>query len=161
MTIFERYPPVTPTASLLWEALVLVEERQQLGAGPRGARAIVNINGGHFRGGPAMGASQADFVGDIPPGGADRQTVRPDGAKELDALYEMRVNDGAVITVRNRVIVDERRAVQRYAMSRIEVTAPEGRWGWLNRCLIIGTIRSARPENAAVIVRAWLVDDLE
>lgn len=41
------------------------------------------------------------------PGGADQRRLRPDGTKGLDPLYEMRVDDGAVPTIRKRVRVDE------------------------------------------------------
>jgi hypothetical protein len=81
--------------------------------------------------------------------------IRRDGAKELDALYEMQVDDGAVLTIRNRVIIDETGPGPRYALSRIEVAAPEGPWSWLSRRLIVGTLQSARPERAAVIIRGW------
>ena len=45
----------------------------------------------------------------------------------------------------------------RYAMSRIEVTAPQGRWDWLNRRLIVGTLQGLRPRHAAVLIRGWLL----
>lgn len=157
MSVFEDFPPETLATTLLWEAVVDIAERKDLGEGPLGARGIVPILGGSFRGGPGMGADQAAFHGTVMAGGADRQLLRPDGAKELDALYEMRVADGAVLTIRNRVLIDESVPGPRYAMSRIHVTAPAGKWSWLNRRLIVGTLQSARPARASVIVRGWLV----
>ncbi|PWE27592.1 DUF3237 domain-containing protein [Pararhodobacter marinus] len=155
--ILAEFPPSAPGAHLLWEAVVDIGEREDLGAGPCGARGIVPILGGQFRGGPGMGGDQADFHGVVEAGGADRQLLRPDGAKELDALYEMRVADGALLTIRNRVIIDETVEGPRYAMSRIEVTAPQGRWDWLNRRLIVGTLQGLRPRHAAVLIRGWLL----
>lgn len=70
----------------------------------------------------------------------------------------MRTDDGTLISVRNRVIVDETRKPGRYAMSVITATVGEGPLTWLNRRLLIGTLQSARPERQAVIVRAWLMD---
>nr|WP_246476245.1 DUF3237 family protein [Roseibium litorale] len=156
MDILNDFPAGTLETSLLWEALVDIGERRDLGTGPFGARGIVPILGGAFRGGVGMGAAREDFHGSIEPGGADRQTLRADGAKELDALYEMRVADQTVLTIRNCVVVDEQVAGPRYAISRIHVTAPEGRWSWLNRRLIIGTLQSTRPTRPAVIIRGWL-----
>jgi len=151
MTTFETLPPPVLSSRLVWEALVDVAEMRELGRGARGERRIVPILGGEFRGGPDF----PDLHGKVLPGGADRQLVRPDGAKELDALYEMEVADGAVLTIRNRVIIDETGPGPRYALSRIEVSAPEGRWSWLNRRIILGTLQSARLERVAVLIRGY------
>jgi hypothetical protein len=99
----------------------------------------------------------AGLFGAILPSGVDRQLLRPDGVKELDAIYEMRTHEGIVLSVRNRVVLDNDRA-PRYAMSRIHVTAPKGALDWLNRRLIIGTLQSARSERQAVIIRVWEAD---
>lgn len=138
----------------MWEAIADIAEREALGSGPQGERFIVPVLGGTFRGGPDF----PDLNGTILPGGADRQTLRPDGVKELDALYEMRTQDGAILSVRNRVLIDDSRPGGRYALSRIHVTAPDGPWAWLNRRIILGTLQSARPARAAVVIRAWEAD---
>lgn len=153
MDMLDQVPPPVLSTRLLWEALVDISDREDLGMGPLGARAIVPISGGSFRGGPGF----ADFRGAVAAGGADRQLLRPDGVKELDALYEMRVDDGTVLTIRNRVIIDRTGPGPRYAMSRIHVIAPDGRWAWLNRRMILGTLQSARPARQAVIIRGWEV----
>lgn len=139
---------------LLWEAIVDVEEMRSMGHGAMGERRIVPITGGEFRGGSGL----ETFCGSVLPGGADRQLARADGAKELDALYEMEVSDGTLLTIRNRVIIDESNPGPRYAMSRIEVYAPNGPWAWLTRRLIVGTLQTARPARAAVIIRGWEID---
>jgi hypothetical protein len=115
---------------------------------------MVPILGGRFYGGPDFEA----LSGTVLPGGADRQLLRADGVKELDALYEMQTDSGDVLTLRNNVIVDEARQPDRYAMSVISVTAPRGEIDWLNRRLVLGTLQSARPKRQAVVVRAWLAD---
>ncbi len=84
--------------------------------------------------------------------------MRSDGVKELDAIYEMRITDDVVLSIRNRVTVDLSRKPELYAISVIEVTAPDGPYAWLGRRLIVGTLQSARPERPSVIVRAWMVD---
>lgn len=152
--ILAEHPPYSPVSRLLWTAVVDVAERVVLGTCPAGQRFMVPIVGGRFFGGPGMDG----LSGLVQPGGADRQVLRPDGVKELDALYEMQTESGAVLTVRNRVIVDEQRKPERYAMSVISVTAPEGPFAWLNRRLIVGTLQSARPARQAVVVRAWEAD---
>lgn len=152
--ILDQTPPQPPTLRLIFEALVDVTERIDLGTGPLGPRFIVPITGGVFRGGPGFEALR----GKVLPGGADRQQLRQDGVKELDALYELRADNGSILTVRNRVLIDDPGDQPRYAMSRIQITAPEGEWAFLNRRLILGTMQSARPDRNAVIIRGWQAD---
>lgn len=152
--ILAAVPARMPTARLIWSAIVDVADREDLGEGPLGHRYIVPILGGRFFGGDGF----EDLSGEILPGGADRQLVRADGIKELDALYEMRTDAGDTMTIRNTVIVDEAQQPERYAISVISVTAPKGKLDWLNRRLVLGTLQTARPQRQAVVVRAWQVD---
>ena len=69
----------------------------ELGPSPLGQRFLIDIAGGSFEG--------PQLKGIVLPGSADRQLLRSDGVKELDALYEMQTDDGAVITVHKRVLV--------------------------------------------------------
>ncbi len=149
--ILSADPPPGLQGKLAWEAVVTVEPRRDLGAGPSGHRFIVPITGGSFRGGPDF----RDFHGAVLPGGADRQLLRADGIKELTAVYEMQVEDGTVLNIRNEVIVDTRATPERYAASRIHVAAPEGRWSWLNRRLFLGSLQSRRPNPGFVVIRGW------
>lgn len=152
--LIARHPPMQPNMRLLWTAVVEVGDRADLGHSSLGQRFLVPILGGRFYAGPDV----ADLSGEVLPGGADRQLLRADGIKELDALYEMQTDSGTILTIRNRVIVDEARLPERYAMSVINMTAPLGPFEWLNRRLIMGTLQSARPDRSAVVVRAWEAD---
>jgi Protein of unknown function (DUF3237) len=143
--------PDTPGIRLVYEAEVDIALRQDLGGAPGGQRFLVPILGGRFDG--PMG-----LRGIVLPGGADRQLLRPDGVKELDALYELQADDGAVITVRNRVLVDESRSPQRYARSVVHLRAPDGPHAWLNRRIFVGGLQSLRPQRMAVRVRTYLLD---
>ena len=139
-----------PEARLAWEAQVDIGERQSLGHGPLGDRFIVPILGGRFEG-PRLS-------GTVLPGGADRQLLRADGVKELDALYELQTDDGTVITVRNRVLIDESATPGRYARSVLQLSAPAGPHDWLNRRVFVGTLHSLRPARAAVCIRVYELD---
>lgn len=138
---------------LAWEAVVTIAPPQDLGEGPLGHRYLVPITGGRFRGGPEM----EDFHGDIVPGGADRQLLRADGIKELRAIYEMQVTDGTVLNIDNHVVIDPDALPARYAVSRIQVTAPHGKWAWLNRRFFLGSLHTIQPNPGYVIVRGWEV----
>lgn len=153
MALADTRPAQVPFARLAWTALVDVEAREALGTGPHGERFIVPIRGGRFWGGPGF----ETLRGSIRAGGADRQLLRPDGVKELHALYEMVTDDGAVLTINNHVLVDEAVTPTRYAISRVAVLAPDGPHAWLNRRLFVGTLQTLRPQREAVLVRAYLM----
>ena len=138
-----------PAYKLAYEAVVDIGERQDLGASPLGERFMVPILGGHFEG--------ERLRGQVLPGGADRQWLRPDGVKELDALYEMQTDDGCIITVRNRVLIDEHAPGGRYARSVVRLQANHPRYDWLGRRVFVGTLETLRPERAAVKIRVFEV----
>ncbi|MCD0418375.1 DUF3237 domain-containing protein [Rubrivivax sp. JA1024] len=139
-----------PTLTLAWTAEVLIGEKQDLGDGPLGRRFLVPILGGTFEG-PRL-------RGRVLGGGADRQWVRPDGVREFDALYDMRVDDGTVITVRNRVLVDGDDPRTRYARSVVCAQASAGPHAWITRRVLVGTLESLRPAQAAVRVTVYTLD---
>ncbi len=143
----------TPAAGLLWQAVVDIGERESLGAGPLGQRFIVPILGGEVWGGPGHEALR----GRVRPGGADRQLLRADGVKELDAQYELELDDGTVLGVHNRVLLDESRQ-PRYARSQVQLSAPSGPWAWLNRRCFVGALQSLRPQAQAVRVSVFVLD---
>ena len=139
-----------PKLSLAYEALVDVGERRDLGGNMLGARFMVPILGGSFEGDGLRGR--------VLPGGADRQWLRPDGVKELDALYEMQTDDGAIIVVRNRVLVDGDGTDTRYARSVVRLQTTSERYDALNRRVFVGTVASLRPQRAAVRIRVYRLD---
>lgn len=150
----DAHPFPAPTVQLVWTALVDVQAREPLGSCSQGERFVVPITGGRFWGAPGHEA----LTGHVRAGGADRQLLRPDGIKELHAVYDMQTIDGAVLTIDNRVVVDESVLPQRYAVSRITVMAPDGPHAWLNRRLFVGTVQSMRIARQAVVIRAYLVN---
>ena len=139
-------PMIPPAADFVWEALVEIAPTRLLGEGPLGERRIVPITGGHFAG--------PRIRGRVLPGGADRQLIRRDGVKRLDALAEVEAEDGAVVTVLNRVVVAPREGASDYRASTLEITAPEGPHAWLNRLAFIGTLHPLAP-RPAVLVRVF------
>ncbi len=139
-----------PLCEFVYEAIVDIADVQNLGQSLQGQRFIVNILGGEFSG-PLM-------KGRVLPGGADRQLLRPDGVKELDALYEMQADDGTVITVHNQVVIDMPNSEQRYARSVVKFRAPAGQYEWLNRRVFVGTLESLKPSRNAVKIRIFQVN---
>ena len=74
----------------------------------------------------------------------------------LHALYEMETDDGFVITVRNRVLLEESGATLTYARSHVELWAPDGPYAWLSRRIFIGTLCSLDP-RPQVLIRVFQV----
>ncbi|WP_310462396.1 DUF3237 domain-containing protein [Sphaerotilus sp.] len=141
--------PNLPTLEPLYDATVDIGPRRALGRSPLGERFIIDILGGTFEG-PRL-------RGRVLPGGADRQLVRPDGVKELDALYEMETDDGTVITVHNRVLIEDPSPDGRYARSVVRLTAPDGPHAWLNRRIFVGTLTPLPAERKAVRIGVYLL----
>ncbi|MCQ4162173.1 DUF3237 domain-containing protein [Roseomonas sp. GC11] len=143
----EAVPLVTPRLEFIYEAVVDIAPVMPLGPSPLGERRMVPITGGSFEG-PRL-------RGRVLPGGADRQLVRRDGARLLNAIYEMETEDGAIITVHNKVLVNDPPGQPRYAFSTLEIAAPDGPHGWLNQGVYVGTLDSLRPARAAVVIRVF------
>lgn len=145
----QKIPVNLPSTELVYEAVVDIAPMMSLGDGPLGERRMVPITGGEFFG-PGL-------RGKVLSGGADRQLIRKDGVKRLDAFYEMQTDDGAVLTIRNQVTIDQPAGANRYAFSSVEITAPEGKYSWLNKAIYVGTLDSLRPQREAVLIRVYRV----
>jgi hypothetical protein len=141
------FPVVLPRTEFVYESVVDLAPTLQLGVSPFGDRRMVPITGGTFEGPGLRGKVMA--------GGADRQLVRRDGAVALDAIYELRTDDGVVISVRNRVLSRRPPDKPAYVFSTLELTAPEGRYGWINDFVYVGTLNSLRPARDAVVIRVY------
>ncbi|HWU03609.1 MAG TPA: DUF3237 domain-containing protein [Novosphingobium sp.] len=143
-----------PRLELALEIIAEIADTIDMGTGPLGERRIVPITGGSFAGAGLLGQG---LRGVVMPGGADRQLIRSDGVKQLSALYELRAQDGAVITVLNKVLVESLPGGGRYAFSTPEITAPKGPHDWLNHAVFVGTLTSLRPARQAVKLRFYRV----
>ena len=145
----ERFPVVLPRTEFVYEAIVDIAPPMALGASPFGERFMVPITGGSFEGPGLRGTVLA--------GGADRQLLRRDGAKNLDAVYELKTDDGVVISVRNTVLSRNPKNAPRYVFSTLQIVAPEGKYGWLNDFVYVGTLDPLRPQREAVVIRVYKV----
>jgi Protein of unknown function (DUF3237) len=138
---------VAPGTELALELYVTLAPAVVVGSSDDGTRQHIPITGGRFRG--------EGIRGEVMAGGADWQVVRPDGVLEVNALYSIKTDDGAVIVVDNRGIID-RNADPPYVRTVPRFHAPQGKYDWLNKTLFVGTISGA-PGGNAVIIRAFKV----
>lgn len=149
---------MTPAFDLVAELEAAVAPPLLLGAVPLGERRIVPILGGRITG-PRL-------TGEILPGGADYQLIRPDGVAEIEARYTIRLDDGALVYVVNRGLrhaapgdmarllrgepVPPERVYFRTAPV-FETTAPTH--AWLHRSLFLG-LGERRPDSVRVRIFA-------
>jgi hypothetical protein len=140
-------PMVLPRTEFVYEAIADLAPALDLGQGPVGERRMVPISGGTFEG-PGL-------RGKVLAGGADRQLLRRDGVRQLDALYELQTDDGAILTVHNQVMSRTDAEGRPYRFSHINITAPQGKYGWLNQFVYVGTLHSLQPARLGVVIRVY------
>jgi hypothetical protein len=137
---------VTPLQTeFTYEALVNIAPAVEVGPSSRGTRRYIPITGGTFHGPRIKGV--------VLPGGADWQLERPDGVLEINALYSIKADDGAVIIVHNSGIVVDNGS---YFRTVPQFEAPRGRHDWLNKSVFVGSVAGA-PQPGAVVVRVFRV----
>ena len=148
-----------PEMACIGQVEVAVAPPQVIGAGPGGERRIVPILGGRVTG-PRL-------AGEVLPGGADFQLIRPDGVTEIVARYTLKVADGALVYVVNRGIrhaapEDMARLLRGEPVPPEQVyfrttpvfeTAAAGH-AWLHRSIFVGF---GERQPASVLVRIYAV----
>ena len=120
-----------------------LEPPQAVGATPFGGRSIFIVTGGTFEGPRLRGA--------VLPGGGDWFITRGDGVGELDVRATLRTDDGALIYLAYRGILDVKPEVVRRVFGGEDVslseyyfrTAPrfetaDERYAWLNSLVCVG-----------------------
>lgn len=150
---------MNPGLEFVFCARVAVAPPLVVGESSRGLRRIVPILGGSCEG-PRLN-------GEVLPGGADWQYVRPDGVSSLEARYTIRADSGALIQVINRALRHGPPAVmdrllrgepvapeEYYFRTVAEFEAPLGLHDWLNKGIFVGLAERTRE---AAIVRFHLV----
>lgn len=141
-----------PVLKLALTAYVKIAALEAIGEIPGGQGRMIPITGGEFEGPRLKGL--------VVPGGADWQTVRPDGVTELRAHYGLKTDDGALIQVQNHVLARMEPAAagaqpQRILRGTIEFIAPKGPHDWLNKTVFVSTLNAPGDPRAPVVIRAF------
>ncbi len=142
----------------VWTAKVDLEPTISRGDGPTGRRYVVPITGGTFSGALAPeSANPIPFNGRILAGGFDIQRERKDDVLELEAIYHMLTDDGAMIEIRNEAILTLTPDSEiDYSRSRIKTEVPIGKYDWLNKRVIVGSVEEL-VKDKQVMVRAFVL----
>lgn len=126
-----------------------------IGMGPNGYRRVIPITGGRFEG---------RISGDILPGGADWNLVRPDGTVHLWARYTLRTDEGALIMITNEgfqpgdpemmdLILSGKPfdTSKWYARTRPVFETSDPKIAWINSRVFIGDLLAPTGPGAVVI----------
>ena len=136
--------PDTITTEWLFDADIELEPAEDIGAGPHGRRLVFIVRGGTFAGPRLRGGYR--------PGGGDWWLSLANGAGELDVRATLATEDGAMILMTYRGVLDARPEVVRRATSGEDVSARDyyfrttprfetgdPRYAWLNTTVCVGT----------------------
>lgn len=135
---------LAPKLEFIFEARVTLDPPQELGVTTYGKRRIIPITGGTFEG--------PGIKGTILPGGADWQTVRADGAADLEARYTLKTDDGVLIYIQNKGIRHAKPEVlarlakgekvdpsEYYMRTAATFEVADGKYAWLTKSIIVST----------------------
>lgn len=126
----EHHEIAQPGLQFAFNLHVTISDPIVAGKTPAGTAIHIPITGGTFEG--------PQLCGEVLPG-ADRLTIRADGVRFVSALYEIRTDDGVLITVRNEGPALEGRPTR----TAPRFSAPEGEYDWLNKSIFVGTVEAS------------------
>jgi len=140
-----------PQAEFVFQVRAELAPNVVVGDSSDGFRQAIPITGGVFEG--------PDIHGDILAGGADYQLQRPDGVRELQAVYMIRTSDGVLINVVNEgIVVDpEINNGEAYVMTTPHFRAPVGKYDWLNKAVFLSKIVGGSDDPRAVHINVYRV----
>lgn len=142
--LMSQSPSSEPSLEFFADLKVKLEPAMVVGDTPHGIRRIIPIIGGTVEG--------PTIKGEIIPGGADWQVVRPDGTAELEAHYQFKTDDGVIIYIKNvgirsaspevakRIMAGEKVDPSEYYFRAVpHLDAPVGKYHYLNNLIFVCT----------------------
>ncbi len=140
MDDIDKFISTAPGLSFAFAIKAKVAPIQDLGQTARGHRRIVDILGGEVQG-PRL-------EGEILPGGADWQVVRPDGTIEVVARYTIKARSGALVYVQNEGLrLQKGSDIYFRTAPRFETADPSLKW--IETSLFVGKAYRA-PDRVAI-----------
>lgn len=123
-------PAHNPSSEYVFTIYATISDALTVGETARGQIRAIPITGGEVQG--------SKIKGRVVPGGADWQRTRPDGVTEIEATYAIQLDDGTVIKVVNRGLIDRNSPeANRYFRTAIHFDAPKGPHQWLNEAIFL------------------------
>ncbi|WP_112179791.1 MULTISPECIES: DUF3237 family protein [Paraliobacillus] len=123
----------------IFQAYIKLEKGIDVGLTANGFRNIVPIIGGNFKGN--------DLNGEVIPGGADWQLIRQDGIIQAEAKYTLKTDDGALIFVVNKGVINPELG---YARASPHFEVSNEKYMWLCKSLFISEITPMLDEKTPI-----------
>lgn len=144
-------PSPVPQLDFVMQLRVTCDPAIVVGATSTGTRLTIPITGGTFSG--------SKIKGEVLPGGADFQLVHPDtGRSDLDALYNIRTDDGVTIHVHNTGLIKSDGNSWYFFTSPVFEAPSDSPYAWLNDAIYV-----CRPDAKGipdgVVLNVWRVCD--
>ena len=147
----EAAPPDAPRMEFALRLKVTLGKAFSCGETPHGQRTVIPITGGTFEG--------PDLKGTILEGGADYQLSDPaTGRTDVEAIYNLRTDDGVNIHIRNRgmIVMDKAENGRPSFYFRCAPTfeAPnDSKYAWLNKAIFVCAPQMG--QGAGITLRVW------
>lgn len=144
-------PASSPELDFVMQLRVTCSAAEFVGDAPAGTRLSIPITGGTFEG--------PQIKGTVLRGGADYQLIHKDaGRTDLEAIYNIRTDDGVTIHVRNIGMISRCNG-KPYFYTTPSFEAPmDSRYAWLNNAIYV-----CRPDDNGmkdgVVLNVWRVQD--
>ena len=143
-------------SKVLFEIKVELEPPQQIGNTPHGTRIIWGITGGKIEG--------QRLNGELLPGGSDWALLRPDGVVNLDIRATIRADDGHLICMCPRGLVDISPDLRQklregqpvdpskyYFRAAYFFETSSEKYAWLNKIIAVGVLERTAEGIAGVV----------
>lgn len=142
----------TPALEFVMQLQVKINGVERVGETPHGSRQSIPITGGTFKGPRIEGVVLA--------GGADYQmTNNKLGRTEVEAIYNIRTNDGVTIHVRNQGLITQGQGGF-YFYTNPHFEAPtDSKYNWLNNAIFVCRINNNTGFTGGVALDVWKVCD--
>ncbi|WP_219723282.1 DUF3237 domain-containing protein [Bacillus sp. Marseille-P3661] len=122
-----------------FHAYVAIGKSLEIGQVPTGFRSIVPITGGKFEG---------QLNGVVIPGGADWQLIRNDGIMEVEARYTLKTDDGILIYIVNKGMINLDEA---YARTSPKFEVSDEKYAWLSESMFVSEITPMENETTPIV----------
>ena len=140
----------TPALEFVMQLRVKIGQVDRVGETPHGSRQSIAITGGTFKG--------PRIEGEVLAGGADYQLSNGQRT-EVEAIYNIRTNDGVTIHVRNQGLITQSQDGF-YFYTNPHFEAPmDSKYAWLNNNIFVCRINNNSGFTGGVALDVWRVCD--
>lgn len=149
LSLVGRAQDFTPGFEFVMQLRVTLGGVERVGETPHGSRQSISITGGTFKG--------PKIEGTILPGGADYQ-LSNGGRTEVNAIYNIRTNDGVTIHIRNNGLISQAQGGFYFYTSPHFEAPVDSKYNWLNNAIFVCRVAN-EGFNGGIALNVWKVVD--